>query len=249
VGRPRADPSLRTNNARLAIENFGHRATARNLLGDIASLQAVIDDLAGRTPRDVMRLRAGVERLPATLAASLQPDVAGPVGGETFGRLRRVLDSIHDELLVVQHGVAWREALADALPTLWPAEGWVSGSYGYRRDPFTGLRDHHPAIDISTRPGEPVYATATGLVAGAQRSGAYGNLVEIDHGFGLATRYGHLAEFAVRSGDTVQRGDLIGFAGATGRATGNHVHYEVWLRGRTINPLRLTSPVDMLAAN
>ena len=240
---------LRLNNARLAIENSGYRATATELIGNIASLRAVIDDLAARTPLDVTRMRATVERLPARLAASLHPPTSAPVTSQTFGSLRHLLDSLSQELQVVRRGVAFREALVEATPTLWPTDGWVSARYGYRRDPFTGVRDHHPAIDISTRPGEPVYATATGLVAEAKRSGAYGNLVEISHGFGLLTRYGHLARFAVRPGDTVQRGDLIGYAGATGRATGNHVHYEVWVNGRTINPLRLISPTDTLAAN
>ena len=240
---------LRLNNARLEIENSGYRATASGLIGDIASLQAVIDDLAARTPLDVVRVRASVERLPASLAASLLPDASIPVAGQTFGNLRHLLESLNRELQIVRRGVALREALADATPTLWPVEGWVSAGYGYRRDPFTGARDHHPAIDISTRPGEPVYATAAGLVAEAKRNGAYGNLVEISHGFGLLTRYGHLSTFAVRPGDTVQRGDLIGYAGATGRATGNHVHYEIWVNGRTINPLRLIRPTDVLAAN
>ena len=240
---------LRLDNARLEIENSDYRATTRELVGNIASIQAIIDNLASRTPLDALRVRATTERLPATLAAALRPNVAGPVPGQTFGNLRRLLDSLTDKLEAVRHGVAFREALAEATPTLWPVDGWVSASYGYRRDPFTGVRDHHPAIDISTRPGEPVYATATGLVSSARRNGAYGNLVEISHGFGLNTRYGHLSTFAVRSGDTVERGDLIGHAGATGRATGNHVHYEVWVNGRTINPLRLISPTDALAAN
>ncbi|MCY4123515.1 MAG: M23 family metallopeptidase, partial [Acidobacteria bacterium] len=240
---------LRLNNARLEIENSGYRATASGLIGDIASLQAVIDDLAARTPLDVVRVRASVERLPASLAASLRPDASIPVAGQTFGNLRYLLESLNRELQIVRRGVALREALAEATPTLWPVNGWVSAGYGYRRDPFTGRRDHHPAIDISTRPGEPVYATGAGLVAEAKRNGAYGNLVEISHGFGLLTRYGHLSTFAVRPGDTVQRGDLIGYAGATGRATGNHVHYEIWVHGRTINPLRLISPTDVLAAN
>lgn len=240
---------LRLDNARLEIENSDYRAATRELVGNIASIQAIIDDLASRTPLDALRVRATTERLPATLAAALRPNVAGPVPGQTFGNLRRLLDSLNDKLETVRHGVAFREALAEATPTLWPVNGWVSASYGYRRDPFTGVRDHHPAIDISTRPGEPVYATATGLVSSARRNGAYGNLVEISHGFGLNTRYGHLSTFAVRSGDTVERGDLIGHAGATGRATGNHVHYEVWVNGRTINPLRLISPTDALAAN
>lgn len=240
---------LRMSNARLEIENSAYRATATDLIGNIASLQAVIDDLAARTPLDVIRMRASVERLPATLAATLRPNASVPVASQTFNNLRYLLDSLNRELQVIRSGVALREALTEATPSLWPAVGWVSAGYGYRRDPFTGARDHHPAIDISTRPGEPVYATATGLVVEARRNGAYGNLVEISHGFGLITRYGHLSKFAVRPGDTVERGEVIGHAGATGRATGNHVHYEVWVNGRTINPLRLISPTDTLAAN
>ncbi len=240
---------LRLSNARLQIENAGYRGTATNLVANIASLQTVIDDLAARTPLDVMRVRASVERLPAAVAASLRPNASVPVAGQTFGNLRHLLDSLNRELQVVRRGVALREALVEATPSLWPVDGWVSAGYGYRRDPFTGGRDHHPAIDISTRPGEPVYATATGLVVEAKRNGAYGNLVEINHGFGLVTRYGHLSTFAVEPGETVERGALIGRAGATGRATGNHVHYEIWVNGRTINPLRLISPTDTLAAN
>lgn len=240
---------LRLSNARLEIENAGYRATATDLVANIASLQTVIDDLAARTPLDVMRMRASVERLPAAMAASLRPNAVIPIASQTFGNLRHLLDSLNRELQVVRSGVAVREAVAEAIPGLWPVDGWVSAGYGYRRDPFTGKRNHHPAIDISTRPGEPVHATATGLVVEAKRNGAYGNLVEISHGFGLVTRYGHLSTFAVKPGDTVERGALIGHAGATGRATGNHVHYEIWVNGRTINPLRLISPTDALAAN
>ena len=240
---------LRLSNARLEIENAGYRATATDLIANISSLQAVIDDIAARTPLDVMRVRATVERLPAALASSLRPNASVPIASQTFGNLRHLLDSLNRELQVVRRGVALREALAEATPSLWPVDGWISAGYGFRRDPFTGHRDHHPAIDISTRPGEPVYATATGLVVEAKRNGDYGNLVEISHGFGLITRYGHLSTFAVKPGDTVERGALIGRAGATGRATGNHVHYEVWVNGRTVNPLRLISPTDTLAAN
>ena len=107
----------------------------------------------------------------------------------------------------------------------------------------------HHAIDISTAEGQPVYATASGLVLSAARNGHYGNLVEIDHGFGLRTRYGHLAGFSVGLGDTVQRGDIIGSVGATGRATGYHVHYEIWSDDRTVNPMRLLKRSRQISAN
>lgn len=240
---------LRLNNARLEIENSGYRATVTNLAANITSLQTLIDDLSARTPFDVVRVRASVERLPA-LAASLRPtNAAAPIASQTFGNLSHLLHSLNQELQVVRRGVALREAFAEATPSLWPVDGWVSSGFGYRRDPFTGRRDLHHAIDISTRRGEPVFATAAGLVIEAEHNGDYGNLVEISHGFGLFTRYGHLSAFDVQAGDTVERGALIGRAGGTGRATGNHVHYEIRVNGRPINPLRLISPTDTLAAN
>lgn len=240
---------LRLNNARLEIENSGYRATVTNLAANITSLQTLIDDLSARTPFDVVRVRASVERLPA-LAASLRPtNAAAPIASQTFGNLSHLLNSLNQELQVVRRGVALREAFAEATPSLWPVDGWVSSGFGYRRDPFTGRRDLHHAIDISTRRGEPVFATAAGLVVEAEHNGDYGNLVEISHGFGLFTRYGHLSAFDVQAGDTVERGALIGRAGGTGRATGNHVHYEIRVNGRPINPLRLISPTDTLAAN
>ena len=152
--------------------------------------------------------------------------------GRAFDVLDGLLGTLERKLDVIRQGVAYREALAAATPALWPADGWISGTYGYRSDPFTGLRDFHAAVDISTRKGQPVYAPATGRVMSAASNGAYGNLVELDHGFGLTTRYGHLSGFAVRVGETVRRGQLIGYVGATGRATGSHVHYEVWVNGR-----------------
>lgn len=239
---------LRLSNARLELENSGYRATATNLAANITSLQTIIDDLAARTPFDVMRVRASIERLPA-LAASLRPNAAAPIAGQTFDNLGHLLHSLNEELQGVRRGVALREAFAEAVPSLWPVDGWVSSGFGYRRDPFTGRRDHHRAIDISTRRGEPVLATAAGRVVEAGRNSDYGNLVEINHGFGLFTRYGHLSAFDVQAGDTVERGEVIGRAGRTGRATGNHVHYEVRVNGRPINPLRLISPADTLAAN
>ena len=242
--------SLQLQNARLEVENASYRATATELTSGIASLQAAITSLSSRTGLDPV-VRRSVDRLPEPLRAAAvgAGDTMSAPPGQTFDLLGDLLGTLEHRLQVVRHGVALREALASATPTRWPADGWLSGSYGYRSDPFTGERNFHPAVDISTRRGQPVYATATGRIASADRSGDYGNLIEIDHGFGLNTRYGHLAEYAVVAGDTVQRGDVIGYAGATGRATGYHVHYEVWANGRTINPLRLLPETRPAAAN
>ena len=237
---------LRTENARLHVESASYRSSAADLAGQIGSLRNAIERLASRDGMDA-RVQQVLDRLPPT--ATFEATATLPAPGPTFDRLRTLLDSLDRELSGIRHSVALRETLAAATPTIWPADGWISSSYGYRSDPFTGKREFHPALDISTRAGEPVLATASGLIATAHRQGNYGNMVEIKHGFDLATRYGHLSAFAVGVGDTVERGDIIGYAGATGRATGYHVHYEVSVNGQNINPLRLLTETDPISAN
>jgi murein DD-endopeptidase MepM/ murein hydrolase activator NlpD len=167
-----------------------------------------------------------------TLSALASPD-------DTFGLLRTVLESLESRLHDVRSGVDKRNALAAATPSIWPAHGWLSSSMGPRRDPVSGEADFHPGLDIVGDKGEPVYATAAGRVVHAGYQGAYGNLIVIDHGFGLETRYGHLSRFNVKQGSRVNRGDVIGSVGATGRATGSHLHYEIHANGRLLNPLQL----------
>ena len=165
--------------------------------------------------------------------------VAMTVPEDTFGLLRGLLESLESRLLTVRQDVERRNALAEATPSIWPAHGWISSNVGPRRDPMTGSADYHSGLDIAGERGQPVYATASGLVKQLGYQGAYGNLVTIDHGFGLESRYGHLLNYAIKKGAKVKRGDVIGHVGATGRATGYHLHYEVLANGRLLNPLQL----------
>jgi murein DD-endopeptidase MepM/ murein hydrolase activator NlpD len=144
----------------------------------------------------------------------------------------------------VRKDVERQEKLAAATPSIWPAHGWLTGTFGGRTDPFTRERGFHQGLDISTEKGQPVFATADGRVESAAYSGDYGNLVVLRHDFGLATRYGHLSKFNVQPGATVHRGDVIGYVGSTGRSTGAHLHYEILANGKLLNPLQLlTRPV------
>ena len=240
---------LKFDNARLALEKDSYDVAADELSKEMATLEHTIAELASRADMDPSIVES-MEKLPQSGRARAVVETDGSTPPlHTFARLQGLLVSLGDELGRVRRGVAYREALAAATPVIWPADGWISGGYGYRADPFTGERDFHPAVDISTAKGQPVYATAAGRVLSAARNGAYGKLVEIDHGFGLTTRYGHLSEYAAAVGETVHRGDVIGYVGATGRATGYHVHYEVWSDDRIVNPMRLLARPRHVSAN
>ena len=114
--------------------------------------------------------------------------------------------------------------------------GYQSSAFGYRADPFTGRPDFHPGVDFNGARGSDVIAVAGGVVSFNGRKPGYGNLVEIDHGNGYMTRYAHNDSNGVEVGDPVRAGDVIAKMGATGRVTGVHVHFEVWLNGRLVNP-------------
>lgn len=242
--------ALHSTTQRLDLENRNFRAATGELTTQLQSLQAVVGELGAKAAVDSDTARA-MERLPAivksraaggpSLRLPSSRSLLSPVGGspeDTFGVLRDLLYTLESRLQLVQPGVERRQALAAATPSIWPARGWMNDGYGSRRDPFNGSSDYHPGLDISADRGDPVVSTANGTVTSAQRSGAYGNMVVVDHGFGISTRYAHLDSFRVKPGDPVRRGEVVGFAGSTGRSTGDHLHYEVLVYGRHLNPLQ-----------
>ena len=121
-------------------------------------------------------------------------------------------------------------------PAIWPARGWLTSRFGYRIDPFTGLRQLHEGIDIANRLGSPIVAPADGVVSRVYNNFGFGLMLEVNHGYGIITRYGHLSKSYVKVGKRVKRGERIAAIGKTGRATGPHLHYEVRLNGVPINP-------------
>ena len=127
-------------------------------------------------------------------------------------------------------------ANATAAPTLWPVMGPITGAFGERIDPFNGEGTFHSGVDISCRFGQPVLAASDGVVNYADFYSGYGRMIQIDHGNGTETRYGHLSGFAVADGQTVRRGQVIGYVGLSGRSTGPHLHYEVRVHDVPVNP-------------
>jgi len=140
-------------------------------------------------------------------------------------------------------------ALADA-PSIWPLEGRVGSSFGERMDPFNGEGAFHSGIDIDAPYGTPVRATADGNVTGAAMGAGYGREVELDHGHDVLTVYGHLSAIAVVPGEHVIRGQVIGYVGQSGRATGPHLHYEVRVHKVPVNPHKyLRATYEQVAGN
>ncbi|MBW2560162.1 MAG: M23 family metallopeptidase [Deltaproteobacteria bacterium] len=185
--------------------------------------------------------------------------VGGPVSGEDQGISRAaevesaLIDRIHenmDELL--DETALQRDSFAELLdflgkqksilastPSIWPVIGWTTSEFGYRVSPFTGKREFHRGIDIAAEIGKEIVAPADGLVSKVLEERGMGNLVQINHGNGVITVYGHLLKKgSVKRGQTVKRGDIIGYIGNSGRSTGPHLHYGVCENGIYINPRR-----------
>jgi murein DD-endopeptidase MepM/ murein hydrolase activator NlpD len=247
---------LRATNSVLVVENGSYRAATGELTAQIQSLEGVINDLGTRAALPPEQVRA-MQKLPAVVrshaaggtvqanaAVSELARAALSTPEDTFGLLRDLLHGLESRLRNVRRDVERRQELASATPSIWPAHGWLTGTFGGRSDPFTGEPGFHQGIDISTEKGQPVFATGDGSIEAASYSGDYGNLIVVKHAFGLVTRYGHLSSFTVKPGLQVKRGDVIGYVGSTGRSTGAHLHYEILANDKLINPLQLlTGPV------
>ncbi len=186
-----------------------------------------------------------------TKLARPQGDPLGGVGGPAVGeepadslaglqtqidKLRRDVDLHRVSQEELQGVLNDQRSLTGARPSGWPVKGWVTSTFGVRRDPFDGQRRMHEGLDIATRTGTPVMATAAGIVREVGTEPGYGKLVVVDHGYGFSTAYGHNSRILVKVGQRVKRGDQLAAAGNTGRSSGPHVHYEIRLNGAPVNP-------------
>ena len=197
-------------------------------------------------------LRALVGAPPAALDEDVQTGTEAPTGGAphelTTAELSEALEMIEERLTARRTSL---DLLAETMrrdfpgassyasddaphttPSIWPTAGYVSSPYGLR---FGGT-EFHQGIDIAAEMGTPIVATADGVVTAAGWNGGYGNMVDVDHGSGIVTRYGHASAVAVSVGQQVRRGQVIAYVGSTGRSTGPHLHYEVRVGGQPVNP-------------
>ncbi len=167
------------------------------------------------------------------------------VDRELVRAMHRSLDNLNSDInsskedkAGLQEFLENQKMLLASTPSIWPAKGWLSSRFGYRKSPFTDKKEFHKGLDISTRKGSPIVASADGTVSFTGRDQGYGRVVIIRHGYGLKTKYAHLKKSLVKKGQYVKRGETIGLVGHSGRTTGSHLHYEVHLNGVPVNPLR-----------
>ena len=183
----------------------------------------------GLNPRRVMPAMGGpYEPVDAATAASA---VAGAVTADAQA------DAQFRALFMSWKKLDTIEQAAISIPSYQPVQSLsFTSNFGVRSDPFRGTAAMHAGVDIPGPIGTPIYATADGIISRAERAGGYGNLIEVNHGKGIATRYGHLSKILVRDHERVKRGQMIGLMGSTGRSTGSHLHYEVRIDGSAVNP-------------
>ncbi|HRT70890.1 MAG TPA: peptidoglycan DD-metalloendopeptidase family protein [Syntrophales bacterium] len=181
--------------------------------------------------------------------------VGGPSREDTLGRHEaeretRSLSRIHqsmDQLIAeadqkersfkeIIEFLEKKKSILSRTPSIWPVQGWVTSEFGSRPSPFSGAREFHAGVDIASRSGKEVVAPADGIVSEAERRADLGNAVVVDHGNGLSTLYGHLLQCAVTKGKFVRRGEVLGYVGSTGKSTGSHLHYSVYLNNIPVNP-------------
>lgn len=215
----------------------------RQALADNAKLKSSAEVLHGRLAgltRQLSEFETRARRL-AIVAGLADTGRTGAGGPLTTNPSAPSLDersaSLSAQLAALETQFARREAVTSSTPTVAPVRGLLNSGFGARRDPITGEGAFHPGLDISTRRHEPVLATASGIVIKSGWAGDYGQVVEIDHGTGYRTVYGHLDAILVKEGQTVRRGERVGLVGSTGRSTGPHLHYEVRQGDRILNPL------------
>jgi len=189
------------------------------------------DALGGAKPEDTLSFRKIIEEKAAKISESMFHGGINQMSEES----RRALTGFEE----IAFYIANQQNIRKATPSIWPAAGRLTSPFGYRLSPFSGdFGDFHAGVDISGIPDSPIYATADGVVRHAGWAAGYGQAVLVDHGFGYSTLYGHTAEIKVHEGDRITRGQAIAGMGTTGRSTGPHVHYEVWLNGKAVNPMK-----------
>lgn len=231
--------------ARLAGENEKLREVNQEFESSIRKLQDQLTSYEDRTRQ--LAIVAGIATLGDAANATPAGDTAeagigggtpvDEIGVEDLPAMQGRIRQIDGTLKAVETRLHQRARWISQTPAITPVKGILTSGFGYRSDPVTHGRGDHQGVDIAAAPGQPVRASADGIVMRSGTIGGLGKAIYLAHGYGVTTRYGHMSKVEVRPGQRVKRGDIIGRVGNTGRSTGYHLHYEVRQDGQPVNPL------------
>lgn len=229
---------LQAENLDLKVEKKNLEVATAKLVTKLSVLEKKSEKLQTIIENDPLSKRAKLN-LPAVGGSKENYRTIDLVGPD----LNRAVETLKDRTAELETTMNWLEQLTEKrldtlrlTPNIWPVRGQITSHWGNRRDPFSGDAELHLGIDIGALYGTQVHAPADGVVIYAQRKAAYGNLIIISHGNGLTTRHGHLSRILVTTGQRVSRNEVIGQVGTTGRSTAPHLHYEVRMYDRPVNP-------------
>lgn len=222
------------------------RVEARQVFFAYKTRQA-LDQRYNATAAQLRRLGLSTERMIPAMGGPYEPVDSTKLAAIDAAEVKA--DAQFHSLFVSWKKLDSLEQAVISIPSMRPVENLTfTSNFGVRSDPFRGTAAMHAGVDIPGPIGTPVYATADGVIERAGRAGGYGNLVEINHGRGIETRYGHLSKILVMPNSRVRRGQMIGLMGSTGRSTGSHLHYEVRIDGTAVNPIPYLENSDALVA-
>lgn len=212
---------------------------ARHQAAMAAQAKAIADARYAQTAGSLRKLGLNPRRVMPAMGGPYEPVDAATAAAAAAGAATAdaQADAQFRALFMSWKKLDTIEQAAISIPSYQPVQSLsFTSNFGVRSDPFRGTAAMHAGVDIPGPIGTPIYATADGIISRAERAGGYGNLIEVNHGKGIATRYGHLSKILVRDHERVKRGQMIGLMGSTGRSTGSHLHYEVRIDGSAVNP-------------
>ena len=240
--------SLSANNDNL-LSSEDYRNNLNAYIEQIGELHIRLEDLDKQTERiqDVMKRQiVGKHKVPKLEKDESEQSKGGPLINDELSQkdiglvVAKLIDKVEARESLsnkIEAMMLKQTVLKNTLPSLYPVDTpYRSSSFGWRKDPFLGVRAFHKGLDFSAVTGEPIMATASGIVTEAGFERDYGKYIKINHGDGLETRYAHASKLLVSKGDVVRREQVIALVGNTGRSTGPHLHYEIRLNGRALDP-------------
>ena len=237
--------SLSHGLAKMTQENAELRKSNERFDASLNELRNRLQEIESKATK--FALMVGVEDLPTQpmgAGGGTLPDLRGidprqaePIIDSQIRTLKERSGVLQDSFRVLDTAFQKQALLLSSTPSIYPVRGLLGNGFGWRRDPFTGMRDFHQGLDIVAPQGTRVVAPADGIVTRVGPAGGFGLSLFVSHGYGVVTRYGHLSSTAVKVGQRVRRGETIATTGSTGRSTGPHLHYEVMVHQKAVDPL------------